>query len=163
VSTSDSYYVITTVVTDLVGCYVGGAMAPVSPTILLVDDDATTRFLMRRCLTKLPLQGHVLEAENGQQALAVVEAYCQSTTDPHSLLILLDLNMPVMDGLEFLEHHLHLPSVCQQVASVVVISATPSQVERDRARQLAVEVKPKPVTLELLTDLVHQYLPTALA
>jgi len=137
-------------------------MTSTRPTILLVDDDATARYLVRRCLTKLPLQGQVLEAENGQQALALVESYCQSTDAPHSLLILLDLNMPVMDGLEFLERHLHLPSVCQQVASVVVISATPSETERGRARQLAVEVKPKPVTLELLTDLVHQYLPTAL-
>jgi CheY-like chemotaxis protein len=133
------------------------------PTILLVDDDATARYLICRCLTEFPLLGQVLEAENGQQALALVEAYCQSTTAPHSLLILLDLNMPVMGGLEFLERHLHLPSVCQQVASVVVISATPSETERGRARQLAVTVKPKPVTMELLTELVRQYLPTALA
>lgn len=132
-------------------------------TILLVDDDATARYLVRRCLTKLPLQCQVLEAENGQQALALVEAYCQSTDTPHSLLILLDLNMPVMDGLGFLEHHVRLPSVRQQVASVVVVSATTSEAERSRARQLAVAVKPKPLTMELVAELVHQYLPTALA
>jgi CheY-like chemotaxis protein len=91
------------------------------PTILLVDDDEITRYLVRRCLAKLPLRGQVLEleADNGKQALALVQAHCQDCQDPSSLLVLLDLNMPVMDGLEFLEHHVRLPDVCRQVTAVV--------------------------------------------
>lgn len=137
-------------------------MTSAAPTILLVDDDATARYLIRRCLTKLSVQGQVLEAENGRQALSFVEAHCQATNEPHSLLILLDLNMPVMDGLEFLEHHLRLPNICQQVASVIVVSATPSETERGRARQLALEVKLKPLTMQQVAELVQNYLPAAL-
>ncbi len=62
--------------------------------VLLVENDATTRSMMRRMLEKRGLS--VLEAENGRVALDRM-----STSRPE--LILLDLIMPVMDGFEFTE------------------------------------------------------------
>ena len=136
-------------------------MSATLPTILLVDDDQATRFLVRRALSKLPLRGTILEAENGEQGLALVQAHFQACQAPGSLLVLLDLNMPVMDGLEFLEQYVQLPDTCQRVAVVIVISASPSAAERERAKVLAIEVKPKPIDSESLTQLVRQYLPAA--
>jgi CheY-like chemotaxis protein len=60
--------------------------------ILVVDDDAAIRSVMRRCLA---LDGHdVVEATTGREALTVFRA------DPVDLVIT-DLYMPDMDGLEF--------------------------------------------------------------
>jgi CheY-like chemotaxis protein len=73
-------------------------------TILLVDDDEPARLTLRRWLMHLQVRGLVLEAADGQQALARVEDHCRATTPPLPLLVLLDLKMPVMDGLEFLEY-----------------------------------------------------------
>lgn len=136
-------------------------MTDADATILLVDDDDFTRHILRRWLTQLNVQVNILEAEDGEQALEQVKTHCQATTHPRSLLVLLDLNMPVMDGLEFLEQQVKLPPAYQQAMTVVVVSATPSAEEKERARRLATEIKPKPLDVQQLLELIHHYLPTA--
>lgn len=64
-----------------------------TPKILSVDDSKTVRLLVARLFR--PFQCEVLEAENGEQGLAVA---ARERPD----LILLDYNMPVMDGLTML-------------------------------------------------------------
>lgn len=64
-----------------------------TPKILSVDDSKTIRLLLMRLFR--PFQCEVLEAENGEQGLAVV---ARERPD----LVLLDYNMPVMDGLTML-------------------------------------------------------------
>lgn len=66
----------------------------ISKTCLVIDDSATVRRVARKLLTGLGFQ--VDEAEDGQAAL---EKCHQRMPD----VILLDWNMPVMDGLEFLK------------------------------------------------------------
>jgi signal transduction histidine kinase/DNA-binding response OmpR family regulator len=64
-------------------------------SVLIVEDDADTRMMMRRLFEK---EGwSVAEAENGSEGLVAVEAKTPG-------LILLDLMMPKMDGFEFVEH-----------------------------------------------------------
>lgn len=132
------------------------------PTILLVDDDEPTRRILRRWLAHLDLHAQVVEAEDGAQALAAVKAHCALRHEPRSLLVLLDLNMPVMDGLEFLEQQVQLPAACRQLMAVIVISATPDRAEQEKARDLAVDLRPKPLDIEQVRELVRSYLPDAL-
>src|SRR5215218_9707620 len=62
------------------------------PTVLVVDDDPDVRALLEMCLA---LEGFdVLTASNGRHALLRLN-------EIHPALILLDLMMPVMDGVEF--------------------------------------------------------------
>jgi CheY-like chemotaxis protein len=78
------------------------------------------------------------------------------------LFALLDLQIPVLDGLEFLERQRQLPLTCQQALTVVVVSAAHETRERERARALAVEVKTKPLDVTELAALLQHYLPQAL-
>ncbi len=64
-------------------------------TVLLVDDARTVRSICRRIMESMGYT--VLEAENGQIALDMVHSH------PEIELVLLDWNMPVMDGLSFLK------------------------------------------------------------
>ena len=64
-----------------------------APRVLLVDDDESIRYLISRILDRAGLE--VSEAENGAHAFEVIESQAFD-------VILLDLVMPVMDGLHFL-------------------------------------------------------------
>ncbi|RKS53893.1 response regulator receiver domain-containing protein [Gillisia mitskevichiae] len=67
--------------------------------ILLVEDDSIEIMKLRRTLTTLKLPHKIIEAENGQEA---IEALKNNDFSPN--LILLDLNMPRMNGIEFLKY-----------------------------------------------------------
>lgn len=78
------------------------------PHSLLVDDDVTANFLNQRLLTKLAMVEQVLVARNGAEALAKLMHLWETIPDQY-VLVLLDVNMPVMDGLEFLAAYQQLP------------------------------------------------------
>ncbi len=66
-----------------------------SKTMLIIEDDVASRDLLRLIFD---YEGfHCLEAENGEQGLAVLESQ-------HIDIIILDNGMPIMTGLQFLEH-----------------------------------------------------------
>jgi two-component system chemotaxis response regulator CheY len=69
---------------------------------LIVDDSAVMRKVIERALRQAGLEiTEVLQASNGQEALQILRE-SQASSTPLSL-ILSDINMPVMDGLQFLE------------------------------------------------------------
>lgn len=66
-----------------------------APTVLIADDDAVSVHLLRHCLTSAGFR--VVTASDGREALALMQS------EPVTLAIL-DVMMPVMDGLEVLRH-----------------------------------------------------------
>ena len=102
--------------------------------ILLVDDDPTTNYLNQLLLEELAVADQVLTAENGAEALDILTHTLRPDVTPPvgPVLVLLDLNMPVMNGVEFLEAYQQLPPAQQQ--AVVVVMLTTSLHPRDLAR-----------------------------
>lgn len=68
--------------------------------ILIADDDYINRRLLISLLKKELYQVEILEAVDGENALKI----CQQNLDIQ--LILLDIEMPIMDGAEFLRHYI---------------------------------------------------------
>lgn len=68
--------------------------------ILLVDDSPPVRYLTRRALAERKLTGIIFEATDGKEALDYI-----LLTEHMPDIILLDVNMPLMDGLEFLQEY----------------------------------------------------------
>ncbi len=66
--------------------------------ILLIEDDTIETMKLQRTVSKLQLKHSIIEAKNGEEALSLLQA-------PNDLpdIILLDLNMPRMSGIEFLK------------------------------------------------------------
>jgi two-component system alkaline phosphatase synthesis response regulator PhoP len=65
------------------------------PTILVADDDAVSMFLLRQCLAGAGFR--VVCAENGREALLLMRQESPA-------LVILDVMMPVMEGMEVLRH-----------------------------------------------------------
>ncbi len=72
-------------------------------TILLVEDNPSDIELTRRALDKSNVANHLVVKEDGAEALKYLFEECgNSTYDDYPALILLDLNLPIVDGMEVL-------------------------------------------------------------
>lgn len=122
-------------------------------SILLVDDDTTTNFLNEMLFRNLEVTDNLLVAEDGTQAL---ELLAHQTGPGEPDLILLDVNMPGMNGMQFLEAYRQLPE--SQRNSTVIIMLTTTMDARDLARldelQIAGLVS-KPLTQEKIDSLLQ--------
>ena len=85
--------------------------ALLSPTVLVAEDSQDTRQMLR---SALEIKGYrVLEATNGREALDI-------TAKQHPHLIIVDLNMPVLDGLETIKYVRMMQGVVDQVPIVAI-------------------------------------------
>jgi CheY-like chemotaxis protein len=81
------------------------------PTVLLAEDSKDTRVMLKRAFE---LKGYrVFEAEDGQKALDMARRIRPS-------LIVIDLNMPVLDGLETVEKFRELEAPGEQIPIVAI-------------------------------------------
>ncbi|MGI4952244.1 MAG: response regulator [Janthinobacterium lividum] len=97
-------------------------------TILLVEDDKVDVMAIRRSFLRLKIANPIIEAQDGIEALARLRGTDGYDPIDRPCLILLDLNMPRMGGLEFLAE-LRSDPVLQR--SIVFVLTT-SRAEEDR-------------------------------
>lgn len=95
-------------------------------TILLVEDDRVDAMTVKRALKAIHVNNPVSQAGNGEEALV----WLQNPHNERPCIILLDLNMPRMNGIEFLD------AIKQEEAfrTIPVVVLTTSKDELDRAR-----------------------------
>ncbi len=123
---------------------------------LLVDDDPTANYLNKRLFQKLDVAEKLLVAHDGLEALQLVQANCPGPGCPR--LILLDNNMPIMDGFEFLEAYEQLN--IEQRQSVVIIllttSLNPQEVEKVKQANITGFLN-KPLTEAALKNILTEH------
>lgn len=105
----------------------------------MVDDDATTNFLNEELIEDLGIAEQVHVALNGQEALDYLNHTGKFKTPdnvkyPTPNIIFLDINMPLMDGFEFLEQYHQLPK--SRKAEVVIVFLTTSDSHKDKLKQV---------------------------
>jgi len=119
-------------------------------TVMIVDDNEDIREMLRQMVENLGY--HVVEAENGQEAIEVARHRCPN-------LILMDLNMPVMDGFTATRQLRQMVHVC----SVPIVAVSANRREQSQADALAAgcnEYLTKPVNFHQLHSLLGAWLPT---
>ncbi|MEX2595095.1 MAG: response regulator [Anditalea sp.] len=125
--------------------------------ILLVDDDPTTNFLNELLINEMGITNELIIALNGQEALdELIETCIRNNNCPN--LILLDINMPVMNGFDFLKRFNELDF--KNKHSIVVVMLTTSLNPRDNEKAKELKAKDhisKPLTKEGLKDILNKY------
>ena len=93
-------------------------------SILLVEDDRVDAMTVRRAFSDLKVTNKLIAVGNGEEALV----FLQNGKNDKPCLILLDINMPKMNGIEFLK----IAKIDHAIKSIPVVILTTSQEERDR-------------------------------
>jgi CheY-like chemotaxis protein len=105
--------------------------------ILLVEDEEAHANLIEKNLKRVGIHYPIFRVEDGQKALAFIKKekeYSHLPIQPSSLLILLDLNLPQLDGFQVLEKIRSLQET--QHTLVFILSSTNNQKEVDRCYHL---------------------------
>jgi CheY-like chemotaxis protein len=121
-----------------------------SKPILLVEDDIIDALTVKRALGDLKVTNQLVIRENGEEALA----YLNDAHNSRPAIILLDLNMPRMNGLEFLKVVKH----DNKVKQIPVVVLTTSREEYDRMESFSLGIAGymvKPVDYPQFVDVVR--------
>jgi len=119
--------------------------------ILLVDDSVTVRSVLSRTLKMADLDvGEILQATNGQEALDLLS---RQWVD----LVLADINMPVMNGIEMIERMAEDRTLDSIPVIVVSTEGSATRIEHLRSRGVRAWVR-KPVSAEAIRDIVTEVL-----
>jgi two-component system, chemotaxis family, chemotaxis protein CheY len=114
--------------------------------VLVVDDSAVMRSIIIKTLRLGGLNlGKILQASNGQEALDILD---ENWVD----LALVDINMPVMTGEEFIEQVRRQRETAD--LSILVVSTEGSSRRIEAVRRMGAEFLHKPFTPELLRETV---------
>jgi CheY-like chemotaxis protein len=121
--------------------------------VLLVDDDEITNYLHKRILEKAKIADEVHVLLNGKEAYDFFKSLDNGDYFPGELLVLLDLNMPVMDGWEFLDKYKYLSSLPKDRIHIYILSTSenPDDIQRAETYSFIIEgYVNKPLTLDKL-------------
>ncbi|MFK8004619.1 MAG: response regulator [Polyangiales bacterium] len=126
--------------------------------ILLIDDNEADNFYHNRVISRLGCAEHVVVKTDGQQALDYLTTKSGGSF-PQPAIVFLDINMPVMNGWEFLEAYKELGP--DQGGQLVVIMLTTSLNPNDRkaAEGTTADFQTKPLTRETLMKVLADHFP----
>ncbi len=122
-----------------------------SRPIFLVEDDAVDQMLLKRALSSLGIRNRLDIANNGEEAL---EQLGKSTGEDRPCLILIDLNMPRMNGFEFLRV-LRQDESLRMIPVIVLTTSKEQKDVRESYRLGAAGYMAKPVDYLQFVELVR--------
>jgi CheY-like chemotaxis protein len=125
--------------------------------VLLIDDDEPTNFLHQRMLEKHQIASRIEVAWNGEEAIELLRNKPEGANPPD--LILLDINMPVMDGWEFLEAYEGLDESQKATIVVVMLTTSINPDDQTRAERLGYVsgYQRKPLTIQMMEEILAKY------
>jgi CheY-like chemotaxis protein len=123
--------------------------------ILLVDDDHEDNFFHEIIIKKMNITNSIQVARNGLEALDFLKKENQVIPE----LIFLDVNMPKMNGWEFLEEYRHLNANQKAKITIVMLTTSANPDDIKKAEEIA-DVhgyRSKPLSVDMLNEILQTH------
>ncbi|MEZ4944078.1 MAG: response regulator [Cyclobacteriaceae bacterium] len=124
--------------------------------ISIVDDDEVYKFTIKRTFDLLKLTKKILMFSDGEEAIDFLNDNIKNTqTLPD--IIFLDINMPVMDGFEFMEEFIKLKPKTDKKIIVYMVSSSVDPADLQRAKEIS-EISDyivKPIEADKISEIVE--------
>jgi CheY-like chemotaxis protein len=124
-------------------------------SVLLVDDDEINNFISIKLIKKALLNTEIMACLNGK--FAIDQLYEIQKKDPAKLpdYILLDINMPIMNGWEFLDEYKRLNIDAQGKTKIYIISSSvfSNDINKARSYPLVKDFISKPLNVDKIVEL----------
>lgn len=134
--------------------------------ILLVDDNTADNVYHKIIITEADVCNYIQMVTSGREALDYLIKAAepnQSESFPKPNIIYLDINMPRMNGFEFLEHYQKLDVKFKSEIKIIVLSTSmnPDDQKKSIAIKEVSEFQNKPLTVEMVHATIEKYFPVA--
>jgi CheY-like chemotaxis protein len=120
----------------------------------IIDDDPIFVFGTKKIMKLANFCNSFMVFHNGEEAIQKLRPILESNGDSLPDVILLDLNMPVMDGWEFLDEFIKIPSPKEITIYIVTSSIDPHDIERAKDYDKISNYLIKPISSEKLHQIV---------
>jgi CheY-like chemotaxis protein len=132
-------------------------MTPSLPfTICIIDDDKIYKFIIKKTLEIKKLASKVLVFSDGEEALIYIFANIKNT---HKLpdIIFLDINMPIMDGFQFMDEYVKIkPRLDKKIIIYMVTSSVdPADLKRAKEYNEIFDYIIKPIQPDEFTKIIN--------
>ncbi len=123
--------------------------------VLLVDDNEVDNYIHTRNIRKTGAAKYIKVVENGQEALNYLQ---HSSNENHPNLIFLDINMPVMDGIEFLKQYKCLKSTKEDIIIIMLTtSLITNDVNKIKELNLVSDFIVKPLSIDAFKNIIGKH------
>ncbi len=129
----------------------------VNKLILIVDDDYVYKLVTRRMISLCCSNAEIIFAENGREAINILQASIQDASSRLPDIILLDIEMPEMNGWEFLRTFSSLPGTAVNGIEIYVASSSIDELDRERTRiyPAVKELLVKPFSVSKISGIIN--------
>jgi len=121
--------------------------------IMLIDDDEDDNYFHQIILRKMDIAHRIVVAESGLEALD----YLAKENAPD--IMFLDINMPGMDGWDFLDEYKKLNERQKTPVIIIMLTTSISPADKEKAEKLPeiTAFQSKPMTPEMLNDILERH------
>lgn len=123
--------------------------------VMLIDDNVDDNFYHERVIKKNNAAHKVVSIESAREAIE----YLKTEKNLRPDLIFLDINMPGMNGWEFIEEYEKLDERLRGKVVVIMLTTSDNPDDHARAKKMTVlaDFKTKPLTKEMLNEIILKY------
>jgi CheY-like chemotaxis protein len=121
---------------------------------LLIDDNDLDNFINQKMMESTHFSKHIHISINGEVALDFINDLIASENKPYPDIMFVDLNMPIMDGFEFIEKFKKIKNEKLMESKIVILTSSINQEDRIKAEKIDCHITfiNKPLTNEFLNS-----------